>query len=256
MYLLKGLYVRHIFLPCYNNSNAMNFVIQGHVKNRMLLGAVIVILVNACSPGTQITGSWKSKSQPDNRISKVLVTAMTSKVNAREQVEGDIAAALENKGYKAVKSIDVMPPNFTASKDLDKQALLGKVKGTGVDAILTIALIDKETENRYVPGAYSYQPFPRFGYYGQFWGYYNTRYPQLYSPGYYTEDKVYFIETNLYDARTEALLWSAQSETYNPSNLQKFSKEFSTVVLAQLERDHVLKQNPPKAKSTPKNITQ
>src|SRR5690606_23752299 len=106
--------------------------------------------------------------------------------------------------------------------------------------ILTVALIDKETETRYVPGNAGYAPMPRFGYYGTFWGYYNTWYPTLYSPGYYEGEKVYFIETNLYDADTEELLWSAQSETYNPRNLPDFASTFADVVVSRMERDDLL----------------
>ena len=81
---------------------------------------------------------------------------------------------------------------------------------------------------------------PRFGYYGTFWGYYNTWHPTLYSPGYYQEDKVYFIETNLYDAETEQLLWSAQSETYNPSSLTIFAKTFADVVVSRMQQEDLL----------------
>lgn len=200
------------------------------------------LLLAACASSTEITGAWKSPAlQKSKAPDKILVTAMTSRANARERVESDLANAIEKKGYTALKSIDIMPPNFTQGKEPDKEALLSKIKGSGVDAILTIALIDKETENRYIRGPYGYEPIPRFGYYGRFWGYYNTWYPTLYSPGYYKEDKVYFLETNLYDARSEELLWSAQSETYNPANLESFSKDFATAVLNRMEADEVLK---------------
>ena len=194
-----------------------------------------------CSPQTQITGSWKNDdAQLAGNLNTILVTALTGRTHARQAVENDIAAALEKKGYQTIKSIDVMPPTFTGGEKPDRQELISKIQDSGADAILTVALIDEETETRYVPGNYSYAPFPRFGYYGTFWGYYNTWYPVLHDPGYYEKDKVYFIETNLYDARTEQLLWSAQSETYNPTNLPDFAKQFSEVIISRLEDDGVL----------------
>jgi len=202
---------------------------------------VAAVCVAACSPSTQITGSWKnSEARVDGDINTILVTALTARANARQAVENDIAAALTDKGYKTIKSIDVMPPTFTGDKTPDRSELLAKIKGTGADAILTVALIDKETETRYQPGSYGYAPIPRFGYYGTFWGYYTTWYPTLHDPGYYEEDKVYFIETNLYDVETEELLWSAQSKTYNPRSLPDFAKEFSRIVVSKLEQDRVL----------------
>lgn len=194
-----------------------------------------------CAPTTQITGSWKNTdTQLSGNLNTILVTALTSRTTARQAVENNIAAALEEKGYKTVKSMDVMPPTFTSGKTPDREELLSKINGTNADAILTVALIDEETETRYTPGSVRYAPFPRFGYYGTFWGYYNTWYPTLYDPGYYEEDKVYFIETNLYDVETQQLLWSAQSETYNPRSLPEFAEDFAHVVVSRLERDELL----------------
>lgn len=134
-----------------------------------------------------------------------------------------------------------MPPTMAAAEKPKKMELLNQIKGTGVNAILTVALINQETENRYVRGSAAYAPFPRFNYYGSFWGYYNNWYPAMQTPGYYEEDKIYFLETNLYDASTEQLLWSAQSETMNPESLERFSKDFASVVLAKMKEDGLLK---------------
>jgi hypothetical protein len=194
----------------------------------------------ACSPATEITGSWKNEVQ-SKAITSVLVTGMTSKTNVRQTLENDLATQLQNNGYKAMKSLDVIPPTFTEGTEPDKKALLDKINGTDVDAILTVAIIDKETDTRYVPGNYAYAPVTRYGYYGRFWGYYSNWYPTLYSPGYYAEDKTYFLETNLYNADTEELLWSAQSETYNPTGLSDLSKDFASVVVTKMKKDGVLK---------------
>lgn len=198
----------------------------------------------SCRPSTEITGSWKNPNQramaATEEIQSILVTALTERTNARQKVEDDVAAALQSQGFKTVKSIDVLPPTFTNGKTPDKNELLARIKETNADAILTIALIDEETETRYTPGNVAYAPIPRFGYYGTFWGYYHTWSPTLYSPGYYNENKVYFIETNLYDAETEELLWSAQSETYNPGSLPNFSREFSRMVVTAMKDEGLL----------------
>ncbi len=212
--------------------------------NKLLIISILVIFYFAgCKPATEITGSWKNTNTniAGNDIHTILVTAMTDRVNVRQTIENDLSSALEKKGYATIKSIDVIPPTFTDGKKPDREKLLSKISGTGADAILTVALIDKETETRHVPGNAAYAPLPRFSYYGTFWGYYNTWVPTLYSPGYYEEDKVYFIETNLYDAESEELLWSAQSETYNPSTLASFAEDFSEVVVGKLQEDGLLR---------------
>jgi len=62
----------------------------------------------------------------------------------------------------------------------------------------------------------------------------------MYDPGYYTTDKNYYLEANLYDAATEELVWSSQSETTNPSSIETFSRSFSTTVINQLIKDGLL----------------
>jgi hypothetical protein len=219
-----------------------------HLKNtamkKVILAIVIITGLATCKPTTEITGSWKNANvnAGTTKINRILVTALTARTNARQTVENDVAAALEKKGYETVKSIEVLPPTFTDGEKPDKNELYSKINETGADAILTVALLNKETENRYVPGNYNYAPIPRFGYYGTFWGYYNTRYPTLYSDGYYEEDEVYFIETNLYDAKTEELLWSAQSETYNAGSLASFAEDFAEVVVTEMEEEGLLER--------------
>lgn len=213
------------------------------MKMKLTLFVALAYIFCTCSPSTKITASWKNPKADDQTVSSILVTALTEKMNNRQTVETDLGNALQKAGLQTTKSIDVLPPNFT-DKDLpDRNELPDKIKDSGVDGILTIALIDKETESRYVPGDYGYTPVTRFAYYGRFWGYYSTWVPTLRSPGYYREDKTYFIETNLYDAQTEELIWSAQSETYNPNSLTDFSEEFSKVVLTKLQDDGVITAN-------------
>jgi hypothetical protein len=209
---------------------------------RPLSVGVIAVCCLACGSTTEVTGSWKNPEVTLKPVHTVLVTALTGRNNARQTVETDLANALQKDGIKSIRSLDILPPSFTSSKEPDKEALLKKIKGSNVDVILTVALIDQTTESRYVPGSYGYAPMTRFGYYGRFWGYYTNWYPTLYSPGYYTEDKTYFLETNLYDAHTEELIWSAQSESYNPSSLDRFSKEFAATVLNEMKKDGLIQK--------------
>lgn len=198
----------------------------------------IAVLFVSCGPSTVITASWKSPSVPSKKYSRILVAALTSNTIAKVTLENEVALALGN-GVNVLKSISEFPPDIH-NTDSDKEAIMKNVKNKNVDAILTISLINKETETRYIPGSYSYNPIIGYNYYDNFWGYYSYRYPYSYDPGYYVQDKIYFIETNLYDVKTEKLIWSAQSRTYNPAGLETFSKEFSNIIVAKMKKDGVL----------------
>jgi len=201
----------------------------------------VVFFISACSTSTKITGSWvdpSAKQQPQ-QIKSIFIATLSRKIDFRTKLENALAAQTEMHHIKAVKSGDVLSAEFYQTKPT-KEALLSKIQQTGVDAILTVSVIHKESEARYVPGTTKYYPYPTFGWYGSFYRYYNYWYPSFNDPGYYVTDKIYFLETNLYDAKTDKLIWSAQSETWNPSSVDSFVKRYPVLVLNQMVKDGLI----------------
>ncbi|WP_375582791.1 hypothetical protein [Cyclobacterium xiamenense] len=144
---------------------------------------------------------------------------------------------IQTQGISVFGSFEIMPTGFKA-KEADKEEILSKIKKLGSEAILTVTLLDQTNETRYVPGMTTYAPMG-VGYYGRFWSYYNQYNPYMYDAGYYTTDKNYYLEANVYDARTEDIVWSSQSESTNASSLDQFSKAFSASVVKQLMKDGI-----------------
>jgi hypothetical protein len=103
---------------------------------------------------------------------------------------------------------------------------------------MTVALVDKTSETRYVPGTATYMPY---GSYGYGWGGYYGYGMSTYNPGYYTTDKTYFVESHIFDVESEKMIWSAQSEAYNPSSISKFSRDYTTVLADRISKDLAIK---------------
>jgi hypothetical protein len=211
---------------------------------KKILIIIPVIFLASCADTTMITGSWKSPSVKSN-YNNILVAALTSHAVAKKAVEDDLTEALSQYNVHASKSIDLFPPEVSNS-DSDRVTLMNKIHGKNIDAILTVSVLKRETETRYVGHRYPYDPF-RYDYYWNFWGYYSYGYPYWYRNDYYTE-KIYYIETNLYDSKTEKLIWSAQSKTYDLLNTPAFSKEFAKNIVNKLKEDGLLQPEPQKAK--------
>lgn len=212
------------------------------MKKSSLLGALLVlIMVSGCAPSTKILGSWTGPDTPAEPYNNIFVTAITENLVARQTVENDIDAMLQARGVTASSSFDIIPPGFKATED-NKAATVKAIKDGGSDAIMTVALLDQTSETRYVPGSTSYYPMGFGGYYGNFYGYYSYYNPVMYNPGYYATDKNYYLEINLYDVDTQKLVWSAQSESTNPSSIETFSKSFSELVVTQLIKDGLISQ--------------
>jgi hypothetical protein len=202
------------------------------------------LLISACGTSTNITSSWRKPNATANGYRNIFIAAMSSNIPAKQAVETGLQAQLQQKGLTVEKSMDVFPPNFSTQTGQKKELILSRIQSTNADGILTIALLRKETENRFVNTGRGYwNPGLRYGYYNRFWNYYSNWYPSLYAPGYYDQTKIYYLETNLYDAKTEQLIWAAQSETYDPSSIDSFLKGYVKSIYERMEKDGLISGN-------------
>jgi len=200
--------------------------------------AVLLAMANSCGTSTMVTGTWQKPAVTET-YDNIMVTALVPTTSSRSAIERSMVANLREEGTDASQSIDVIPPRLIEEED-KKREIQNTIIRDGFDGVLTITLIDEDTETRYVRGSGMYRPYPYYGFYGNFWGYYDYWYPRFYEPGYYVENKVYYMETNLYDAQTEDLVWSAQSETYDPIDLESFAEGFSEEIVEELDEQGLI----------------
>jgi hypothetical protein len=212
------------------------------MKSTLTPAFIFLIVLFACSSSnTVLTGTWKTPTLKniEKPLRNILVVAMVDNIPAKATIESDLAAEIRISGIMATRSMDVFPPNFVDEMN-DREKLLSKIREQSLDGILTVCLLDEQTESRYVPGVRGYAPYPAYGYYGNFWGYFSYWYPRTYTPGYYINEKTYFIETNLYDAKSGDILWSAQSETYSPDSLLPFSSDLTGKIARELREEDLI----------------
>ncbi len=208
------------------------------MKN-IIPAVVMGMFLYSCYPSTRITGTWKNPDAEQKTYASIYVATLTRNAVARATVENAMHAALEQKGVRVAKSMDDFSPGIRKDS-LTKQELVNRTRDRNMEGILIISLLRKQNETRYVPGPYGYAPYPRFGFYYDFWGYYNYWYPYIYAPGYYTDGETYYMESNLYDLHSDKLVWSAQSETYDPATITSFAKEFASVIVTRLNKDGLI----------------
>ena len=224
----------------YNDIQNSGHTLLNRLKLPIAAYFIIIACFVSCAPYAVITASWKSPGVSIPKYNRILLAALTTNTIAKVTLENEVAAVLINQ-VQVLKSLSKFPPDIH-NNDSDKETIMKNVKNKNVNAILTISLLNKETETRYIPRPYSYNSLFGYNYYDNFWGYYSYRYPYSYDPGYYVQDKIYFLETNLYDVSTEKLVWSAQSRTYNPSDLQTFTREFAIIIVRKMKTDRVLNE--------------
>lgn len=201
---------------------------------------IILIWFGAGCSSSKITTSWKADNTEPEKFSKILVLGLIRDVDRtlQEQMENHMVGDLKALGYNAVSSLTEFGPKVFDK--MDEEAAIEQLKNSGVDAVVTIVMLDKQKEHKYIPGYTFYTPYSF--YYNRFWGYRTTLYRRIYEPGYYVTETKYFWESNLYKMSTQKLVYSAQTESFDPVNAESMGHEYGKMIVEDMIKKSVLKQ--------------
>lgn len=207
------------------------------MKRAFILLMPLFLFFAACS-STNVTNSWKHQDVEQVSLSKVMVLAMVPEKDRvlRQELEHQMVEDLEKRGFKAVSSLDEFGPKSFVG--LNEKQVMQALTKENVDGIITISLQDTETNENYVPGSVRYEPVAVR--YNRFWGYYQTFYSRYYTPGYTQHNTNYFFETNLYAVDDNKLLYSAQSQSFDPSSARQIAQDVSKAVVKDMQKNNIL----------------
>jgi hypothetical protein len=213
------------------------------MKTPYLFILLLAVTLSACGPSQKITNSWiNPEAGTKGPYESIFVIVLSQSKETSFSVEDRIASLIATRGQKFVISSAVFPPNISISENFTREQMADAIKKTGCDAVFVIALLDVKNVESYHPGG-AYYPM-NYGMNGSYYGYYNHYYPQVYSSGYYSNDKTYYIESNFYNLAEDQLLWSIQSEAYNPSSLDSWFDTYSNDLLNELKTEGLIEGKP------------
>jgi hypothetical protein len=185
------------------------------------------LLIISCA-STKLTHTWVDKDRREQPVSNILVIAVANKEGVRRSFEGKFVAQLKTAGIEAVSSADVIP--IPADMKLEKGVILKAVNEFENDSVIITHLVGVEEKEVYDRGSRSY---------GGYYGYYNYHY----RAGYDRTHTIVRLETNLYDVKTEKLIWSGQSKTLKRDSDKQMIDELIEVMINDLHKSKLL---PPK----------
>src|SRR5271169_1879830 len=163
------------------------------LKNKSaLLITILAVFALVAVAGPKLEMSWKNPGYSGVAFKKILVLALNGRAANRMEFEDQLVAAISRPGGKAYPSYEfIMRPDATP---IDMKDMRELVSEQHFDAIVVARVTKHDTTTTYVPGSV-YTPMP---YYGTFYGYYNTFYPIVYTPGYMQTERVGQVEINFY----------------------------------------------------------
>jgi len=215
------------------------------MKIKMIIPAMMATaFIFSCS-STKINSSWKAENAQTKPYHNVMVWGLLTEKDStlRRQMENHLVNDLAGKGYHAVSSMDVYKAK--AYKKLTAAEIIDEFKFTGVDAVITIALLNKEKEEKYFPGGFYNQPANKNMHDGLD-KYYSGIYERVFTPGYYISTTTYFWESSLFEVKDDKMVYSVQTRSFDPNTTEKLAHENGLKIIRDMVKKKIILDLAPK----------
>jgi hypothetical protein len=191
-------------------------------------GAIVAVaaLLAGCA-STTLQSTWSDPSYNAGPFKKIFVIGLSAKsVTSRRVFEDIMVAKLQAAGVQGVPAWQFLGNDGQA----DEASMQSSVMQSGADGVLIARLLGVDTQTNVstlmVPGP-GVGPGFGMGWYGAYAGWYAV--PQV------TQYQIATAETRLYVAQTKQLVWSATSETFNPTSVQNEAPGLADAVIRALQ---------------------
>lgn len=184
-----------------------------------------IVLLTGCQAATTVNTVWKTPEPPKEPFKTVLALVANASPPERRAGEDELVSCI--KSAPATASYTLIPDEDL--KDRDKVRAV--IKQHGFDGVVVLRLVSSDTKTTYIPPSYGPYTDP-FGYRGSDF---------TYRGGYTESDTVVTVETSVYAARDEKLIWAGSSQTYNPDSIKDLVRQIARGAAEELRRQGLLK---------------
>ena len=190
----------------------------------VMMGALLfaVLLTLSCASPMHLTDNWKSSAYTGPAYKKIMVVAMTKRIEMRQSVEDEFVKQLKSRGVEAAACHECIPdPDKVTREELIKVS-----QGMGIEAYLIVRVLSMGTEVQSYQGQ---SPSPMAANTGrdsmvdmQWFG------PE---PSMGKRSAVATLESRIYDGKTSNLVWRSTVDAVNPyGNEEQVSRFVSLIV--------------------------
>ncbi len=200
------------------------------LRNPLAYILLIALFLSACAT-PRPNAVWMDPSY-HSHPARIMVIGVAKSAANRRIFEDEFVRRLTAHGVQAIASYTVLPDELQE----DHKAIADKVAELGADTVLITRLVSRKTVQNYVPGTVYFPPTP----YGTWPNYYDFGYEAIYLPGYVAEQELAEIETNLYDASNDKLIWASTTELDTRGAIPDRIREYIGIVTKAMVRQGLL----------------
>ena len=197
----------------------------------------------ACSKTkTSIPQSYRNPGYEQTVFKKLFVIGVAENQESRQAFEDAFAKAIADEGGAAQSSWSLLPQ----SEQLTEEEIRAAIAAGNFDGVLITRLLSVDKDQEYTPASTYNNPRTRYysgggGMYGYgFYGFYGTTYAKVHEPGYFETSTTIRLETNLYSAANDGLVWTGQSDTVEPESIPDARESMTTAVAKKLKEEKLI----------------
>ncbi|MGZ6029023.1 MAG: hypothetical protein ACXWK5_06330 [Myxococcaceae bacterium] len=207
-------------------------------SHRVLVATVVLAGLTGCSTtsnkGTHFVSTWKAPDAAPLTVKqgdKVVAMVISREDGTRRKDEDALCDELRARGFRPIPSYTLVPTD-----QVDDQAkALATIRSSAATAIFGARPISTDTSEKNVPTQWAGgSPLYDFG------TFYNLGWQSQTTPAHTVTTTVVRIQLLVYSLPQEKLLWSAESVTTDPGQLDSFFAELVKAAAAQMTREGVL----------------
>ncbi len=206
------------------------------LKLKMTFPLFAIILLMGCSTSSNIVGTWKKTEGKVYNFDRIAILGIAHNAETRKLFETALEERMLRKGFPAEAALDFLPPN--ANEDnISPEIVHSILQSSDVDAVMTIHLLRIDDTRRFVPDRMIYEPY--YVTY-TFTDHHTEVHEYVMVSGYFTGELDVFLEANLFDFSSGELIWAAQTETVDLSQVSDVASSFSSVLVEDLVKSSVI----------------
>ena len=190
---------------------------------------------SACGTSTQLVNEWKDPQYPSRPMTNVLVMRMAHDEATRRMWEDRMVVELERHGVTATPSYRLYPSTLPE----DKQTVIDDVKRSNFDGVILAVSLPTQTRSEYVPGYVATRPVTV---YNPWWDAYSVYYHDYYHAGYVETERVVRQRSEVWSVEGDDshLVWTATSETFDPSSSTAVTREIAKKIVPELLEQRII----------------
>lgn len=192
---------------------------------------VLILLLQGCA-NTKMRDTWQAEDFDAKNFNHVLVVAVSDNISSRLIFESEFVRELQDRGVDAKASNKAI-----GNSKPSKEKLVEYLKTNRADYVLVSRLIDIEVTKDYVrPTTTIYSTGGHYypGFYGN-WNMMDNTSTIITTEGYMDTSETTILETTIYSAKTQGLVWAGKSATFEAGSVSEVAKALAKLTLSNIK---------------------